>query len=86
MRPPGPATNPRGLVISYPMDRTLGSTLATVGLERDGGFRRGRLESQFGMPLNDVSRLITGINAKDDWVFTVVRTKKAIDNMRTEPW
>src|SRR5262245_57858734 len=65
-------------VISFPMDRTLGSALKTAGTQAEGAFKVARLETQLGLSLDDVSRVITAMNPAEDWVFTVVRTKKPI--------
>jgi len=71
--------NDTQVVISYPMDRLRGSSLRTIALENAGGFRPGLFEQQIGTSLAGVSRIITGMSAKQDWVFTVVRTKKPIN-------
>jgi len=81
--------NDTQVVISYPMDRALTSSLRSIALENAGGFRPRTLEKQLGLapasaPLSGVSRIITALNAKNDWVFTVVRTKKPVNEDRVK--
>jgi hypothetical protein len=68
--------NDTDIVISYPMDRTLGSSLKSAAIQSEAGFRKERFEAQMGFPLEDISRVLTAMNRSEGWVFTVVRTKK----------
>ena len=53
------------------MDRLRGSSLRTIALENPGGFRPGLLEQQLGTSFGGVSRILTAMNLKQDWVFTL---------------
>jgi uncharacterized protein (TIGR03067 family) len=64
-------------VVAYPLSVTIGSALKAAGIdEAEGGFRVERFRQQMGFGLDEVNRLITALNSKDDWVFTVLQTKK----------
>ena len=78
--------NDTQVVISYPMDRTLASTLQVEGFDdRDGGFSAERFKANMGFAPDEVNRVITALNLQNDWVFTVLQTKKPYkaDAMRT---
>jgi hypothetical protein len=68
--------NDSQVVISYPMNRLLASSIKAAALDADGGFKEERFNEKMGFPLREVTRVITTLNIKKNWVFTVVRTKK----------
>jgi len=73
--------NDAQFVVSYPLDRSLASTLRVEGFnDTDGGFSADRFKANMGFSVDDVHRVISTMRWKDekegDWVFTVLQTKK----------
>jgi hypothetical protein len=59
------------------------SKVWTAALRADGAYRDGAFERLFGFPLynagDGVERVITALNRKADWVFSVMRTVQPVD-------
>jgi len=77
--------NDAQVVVSYPLDRTLASTLRVEGFnDTDGGFSADRFKANMGFGVDDVHRVISTMRLKDEkegeWVFTVLQTKKPYKN------
>jgi uncharacterized protein (TIGR03067 family) len=68
--------NDADLVVSYPLDRTLGSTLKIEGLDVEGGFSSERFRANMSFAPDEVNRVISTANFKYDSVFTVLQTKR----------
>jgi hypothetical protein len=68
--------NDTQVVISYPMRKTLGSSLRTAALDAAGSYRQEAFKQTLGFGVDDINRIVTGLNIKDNWVFTVVQTTK----------
>jgi uncharacterized protein (TIGR03067 family) len=73
--------NDTQVVISYPWEKTWGSSLRTAALG-GGAYREDRLRHQLSLDrLEDIARIVTGINVggnkpgEQPWVFTLVQVK-----------
>jgi hypothetical protein len=66
-------------VVAYPMPVTLGSALKAAAInEAEGGFKAERFRQTMGVDLEDLHRVVTAISAKNNWLFTVLQSKKAL--------
>src|SRR5262249_6573554 len=66
-------------VISYPMSYTYGSAVRAAAIdENEAGYKiaKDHFQSRFGYSIEDVNRIVTAVNLKDNLVFTLVQAKK----------
>jgi len=65
-------------VVSYPMNYTLGSAVRPAATDEgnDAGYNPLLFQSRFGFAIDEVNRIVTALNIKDGWVFTLVQAKK----------
>ncbi|MGL4554396.1 MAG: DUF1559 domain-containing protein, partial [Gemmataceae bacterium] len=63
-------------VTSWPIGRTLSSSVRMMALESEGGFKPAQFQAVMGFPVEDLSHVLNAWNYKDDWLFTVAQTTK----------
>src|SRR5262249_2781510 len=58
--------------------------LGSAAVDTPGAFRKDVIEERLGFKLDDIDRIVIGINFSEDWAFGVVRTARAIskDNLK----